>query len=81
MEPLAIVEPFHERKDLLTRFVPGVICLVMDELILQGTEETLGHRVIIAVALAAHTGRETKCGELLLIRDAAVLRTLIRVMD
>jgi hypothetical protein len=60
MEPLAIVESFPERKDLLTRFVPCVVCQVMDELILQGTEETLGHRVVVTVALAAHTGREAK---------------------
>lgn len=81
MEPLAIVEPFDERKDLPTRFLPGVIRLVMDEFILQGAEEALRHRVVITVALPTHAWRDPEHEELLLIRDTAVLRPVIRVMD
>lgn len=81
MEPLAIVEAFHERKDLPTRLIPGVIHLVMNELILQGTEEALRHGVVVAVAFPAHTRRDAEGAELALIRDAALLRTVIRVMN
>jgi hypothetical protein len=36
MQPLAIVEPFNERKDLRAWVVPGAIPLVMYQLILGG---------------------------------------------
>jgi hypothetical protein len=46
MQPLAIIEPFDEHKDLPARLLPGVIPLVMDQFILQGAEEALGPSVV-----------------------------------
>ena len=81
MQPLAVIESLNKRKNVPARLVPGVIRLVMDELILQGTEEALGHRVVIAIAFATHAWRDAERGELSLIRQTTVLRPLIRVMN
>ena len=56
MEPLAVIVFLNERKDLPARLVPRVIGLVMDEFILQGTEETFGHRIVIAIAFRLMLG-------------------------
>lgn len=53
----------------------------MDEFILEGAKETLRHRVVITVPFPTHTRRHPQHRELLLIRGAAVLCPLIRVMD
>jgi hypothetical protein len=81
MEPLAIIKPFHERKDLPTGFIPCVIRLVMDELIFQGTEEALRHCVVVTIPSPAHTRRDIARGEFLLRGHATLLGTLIRVMN
>lgn len=77
MQPLAVVEPFDKRKNLPARVIPRVIDLVVDEFVLQRTEEAFGHRVVIAVALPTHTRRQAERSELPLIGDAAVLGALI----
>ena len=77
MEPLAFVEPLDKRKDLPARLVPRVIRLVMDKFILEHAGEALGHRIVIAVALPAHTQDHAETHELPLIGQAAVLRALI----
>jgi hypothetical protein len=64
IKPLAIVESFHERKDLPTRLLPRVIRLMMHQFILQCAEEALGHGIVVAVALPAHTRCDTERGEL-----------------
>jgi hypothetical protein len=46
MQPLSIIEPFNEHKDLSARLLPSVIRLVMDQFILQGAEEALGPSVV-----------------------------------
>ena len=66
MKPLAIIEAFNKCENLSTRFVPGVIRVVMDEFILQRAEEALRHRVIITVALPTHTRCDPQGRELLL---------------
>lgn len=81
MQPLAIIEPFDKRKDLPARLIPRVIGLVVDELVLQGAEEALRHRVVIAVALPTHARRDAQVGESPLIQKRTVLRTLIGVMN
>ena len=81
MQPLAIVEPFNERKDLPARVVSGAIPLVMYQLILEDAEETFRHRIIVAVSFTAHAWRQPQCRELPLIRQGTVLGAPIRVMD
>lgn len=74
MQPLTIIEPFNERKDLPARVVSGAIPLVMDQLILEDAEETFRDRIVVAVAFAAHTGRQPQCRELPLIRQHCIGR-------
>lgn len=81
MQPLAIVEPFDERKDLSVRVVSRAIPLVMYQLILEDAEETFGHRIVVAVSFAAHAGRQSQCCELPLIRHGTVLGAPIGMMD
>ena len=81
MQPLAIVEPFNKRKDLSARLVPRVIGLMMNQFIFQRAEEALRHRIVIAVALPAHARCHAEGGELPLIGQAAVLGSLIGVMN
>ncbi len=77
VQPLAIVEPFDERKDIAACLLSRVIRLMMDEFILQGTEEALRHRIIVAIAFATHAWDHAKRRELSLIRESAVLSALI----
>ena len=79
--PLAGIESLHKRKNVPARLVPSVIRLVMDELILQGTEETLGHRVVLAMAFAAHARGDAECRTAPLICETTVLCPLIGVMN
>ena len=81
MQPLAIVEPLAKRKDLSAHLVPHVIDLVMNQFILQRTEEALGHGVVVAVPFAAHTWHDAASRQLPLIGHATVLRPLIRMMN
>ena len=46
MQPLAIIEPFDEHKDLPARLFPGVIRVVMDQFLLQGAKEAPGPTVV-----------------------------------
>ena len=60
MQALAIIESFDERKDLPARVIPALIRLVMDQFILQGTEEALRHRIVVAIPFAAHARRHAE---------------------
>ena len=46
MQPLAIIEPFNKRENLSSGLAVSLICLVMNQFILQRTEEALGHGVV-----------------------------------
>ena len=81
MQPLAIIEPFNKREDLSARLIPGVIGLMMHQFIFQRAEEAFRHRIIITVALPAHARCHAEGGEPPLIGQAAVLGTLIGVMN
>jgi len=52
MEPLSIVEHFDEFKHCRLGLLAGQEVLIMNQLILQCTEEALDHRIVIAIALA-----------------------------
>ena len=45
----------------------------MEQLVLQGTEEALGHGIVIAIPLAAHAGRHAERRQALPVREAAIL--------
>ena len=53
----------------------------MKQLVLQGTEEALGHGIVIAIPLAAHANRHAERRQALPVREAAVLSPLIGVMQ
>lgn len=55
----------------------SLIRLVMNQFILQRTEEALGHGVVIAVPFPAHAWREAEVPQALLIQPRTVLRPLI----
>lgn len=81
LEPLAIIEPFDTRNDLVARCVPRVRRLLMDPFMLERAQEALRHRVVIPGALPTHTRRDAERDERLLRGTAAVLRPVIRVME
>ena len=81
MEPLAVIEAFDERKDVLPGVVSRLIRLMVNQLILQGTEEAFRHGIVVAIAFATHARGQAERGEALPIGTAAVLGALIRVVD
>ena len=80
VQALAIIKPFDEPKDFPAGLVPVYDTSADGPIRSSGAEEALRHGIVIAVAFAAHA-RLAKGGELLLKGQAAVLRTLIRVMN
>jgi len=81
VQPLAIVEDFDELEHLRLGVLARAVVTVMYQVVLQCTEETLHHRVVGAMALAAHAGHEPSLLEQPAVRQARVLRPLVRVMD
>lgn len=57
MQAFAIVEQLNVLKDLRSCLVSRLIIAVVNDLILQRTEEAFDHGVVIAVALAAHAAQ------------------------
>jgi len=76
-----VVEGFnvieHIGPSLVTRGVPPP----MNPLVFQVVEETLGDRVVPAVALAAHRTLHAVCNQLVLERLAGVLAASVAVMQ
>src|SRR5438093_4760312 len=81
MQPLPIIKHLDELKDLHTGFLGRAVVPIMHQLIFQRAEETLDHRVVVAVTLAAHARQEAGPVDQLSIRATGVQRPLIRVMD
>ena len=54
MFTLPVVEHFDGLEDRLSGLVPGLETVGMDQLRLEGMEETLGRGMVPAIALAAH---------------------------
>ena len=57
MKLVAIVEQFNVIKDFRACLISHLLIAVMNEFVLQRTEETFSHRVVVAVALAAHAAQ------------------------
>lgn len=81
MQPLAIVKPFDEGKDVLTRVVARLICSVMNEFVLQRAEEALRHGIVVAIPLATHTRRHAERREPVSVGQTTILSALIGVMN
>src|SRR2546422_7839578 len=81
MPPVRIVEGRDVVMDRSLRFVfrrPGA---TMNELGLEGCEEALRHRVVPAVADAAHAADDATSGQLRAIHVAGVLASAVGVMN
>lgn len=81
MQPLAIIESFNKRENLSSGLAVSLIRLVMNQFILQRTEEAFGHGVVIAVPFPAHAWRKAEVPQALLIQPRTVLRPLIGMMN
>lgn len=81
MEPLSIVEHLDEFKDHSLRRLMGPEVLIMDQFILERTEETLDHGIVVTVALPTHAGYKPGLCQLPLIGPTHVRGALVRVMD
>jgi len=81
VQALAIAESFDERKISPARLVPCAVGLMVNEFILQGTEEAFHDRIVVAVAFAAHARHQPEGLEAISVDERAVLRPLVGVMD
>lgn len=81
MDALTIIEPFDVFKDLASCLITGAIPLVGEQFILQGTEEALGDRVVVAVPLPAHAGEHLLTREPAPIGVRRIRAASIRMMD
>ena len=77
--PLPIVPDFNPPEDRCTRLFPRCVRITMDQLALQGAEETLRRRVVITVSLPAHAAFNASFGEKSLIVAACILTAAIAV--
>jgi hypothetical protein len=50
---LPIIEHLNELKNLSLHHLAGMVIPLMDEIVLQGTEETFDHRIVIIVITVA----------------------------
>jgi hypothetical protein len=76
-----IVKPIDILEDLpfyLTACVPTV---APDQLFLDGFEEDLNHRIVIAISLPAHGGLEAMLGQELPVLVGTILRPTTRMMN
>ena len=81
VDPLAIVKDFNELKDGAVRLSPALKRALVNQLILQRAKETLGHRIVIAVPAATHTGHDAMPRQQLTIGGGRILTTLIGMMN
>ena len=57
MQASAVIEELDVVEDLSPGLIPCVIVLIMNNLIFERAKETLHHRIVITVALAAHAAQ------------------------
>src|SRR5215470_18418508 len=81
MSPLPIVEELEVLDEVDARGGPRQPGGVVDELDLQRREEALGHRIVPAIAPAAHAADDLMLCQGLLIRAAGILTPTIRMMQ
>jgi hypothetical protein len=81
MQALPIVEHLDELKHRRPGLLAGPEVLVMDQFVLERTEEAFDHGVVIAVALPTHTRHLPGLADELVVGPTHVRRPLIAVMD
>ena len=78
--PRPVVKDFDPFEDGGAGFGPGGERKAVDQFPFQGAPEAFPHRVVIAVAPAAHAGDDARLGEALPVGGAGILNALIGVM-
>src|SRR3989442_1790589 len=81
MPATTVVEGFDVVEDRIARLAATDVVVSVDELRLERREEALRHRVVPAIALAAHAGDDSPFAEPAPVVLARVLDTAVRVMD
>ena len=79
MNPHPVVKDLNVIEQLVLCFLPRRKLLVMDHFILEETEETFRHGIILTVAFAAHALRAAPRRQPLSERGARVLAPTIRM--
>lgn len=77
MSAVGIVEPFDVIKDSRLSFGPCAKGVAVNQFGLEGGEETLHRRVVVAVACATHAGCPSTGGQVLLVKRTGVLAATI----
>ena len=81
MPPDGVIEPVDVSGDGVFGLLTGLPRDRPDQLRLDGLEERLDHRVVVAITLAAHGDQDVALSKLGLIVDRAILATAIAVMN
>src|SRR3990167_10348684 len=81
MPPLSIVEYRNPLEDGFPCLLAGSPCVLLDQFILEGREEALGHGVIIAVPRSAHGTADAERRQLRLVGMGHVLTPPVRMVD
>lgn len=81
MQPHTVIEYRHVVEDVGTGFLGCLIAAPMDPLELQGAEEALDDRVVLAVPFAAHTALDAMCLRQLPTDLAGILHAAVRMVD
>src|ERR1700751_2285161 len=81
MTPTTIVKHLDVFEQRLPRRLPRRVIVMMRQLPFQRAEEALHYGVVVAIARAAHAGRQAVAGQQLLILIARVLHPAIAVVQ
>jgi hypothetical protein len=81
MQTFSIVKDHDPFEDHASGFIARSEVTMPNQLILQAAEETLSHRIVIAVALAAHTRDHAVSRQDVPVAGRRVQDALIALMD
>ena len=81
MSPNGVVEPVYVATDGLRRLCAALEDGAPDKFGLQRFEESLDHRIVVAVSLARHRDQDALAAQLMLVVDRAVLAAAVRVVN
>ena len=76
-----IVEHFNVLKNIRLSFGPGGVMTMINLFGFQRTDTTFHRRIIVAIALTAHTNLKLMLGQQGLIVMAGILAAPVRMMD